>query len=172
VILGILALARCGDAVSLDARRRAAPAAVSGEYTWPVRAACLAVAFVFLAAGIAKWRHAGLAWASSDTFVHLLRMNHYHQPSDDPVLSWGLILSQYPRLCGVLAGGTMLLEVVYPLALVSRAASALLVPAAIGLLVAIRLLFGPTFEPLAISHVFWVPWQRVGERLRLIRSGT
>jgi hypothetical protein len=162
LILGILAVSYCGDAVSLDARRRAGnlPTA-SAEYTWPVRAICIAVACVFLGAGVAKLRHAGLFWVTSDTLLHTMLMNHYHQASTDPLVTWGLALAQYPLLCRVLAAATMLVEVAYPLALFSSVARWLLVPAGVGLLIGFRLLLGPSFEPLAICHVFWLPWDRL-----------
>jgi hypothetical protein len=61
LVLGVMMLARAGDAYSLDRRffaRGPAPAP-SGEYRWPVRAAWLLMSLVFCSAGFAKLRNGG-----------------------------------------------------------------------------------------------------------------
>ena len=71
LILSIMACSRCGDSWSAHrllsaSRRRAVERPVSGEYTWPIRLAQVMLSLVFFAAGVAKLRHAGLAWIASD----------------------------------------------------------------------------------------------------------
>ena len=167
LILGVLAVARSGDAVSLDAWRRGGrvPAAASAEYTWPVRTAWLVLAMVYLGAGISKLRHAGLAWVTSDTLRNTLLVNHYFQSVDQPLVSWGLVIAEYPGLCHVLAAGTVAIELGYPIALFVPALRLPLVAAGVGLLIAFRVVLGPAFLPLVICHVFWVPWERIVLRL-------
>ena len=64
IVMGILALSPCGDALSLDALvRRAATgkaADTGGQYRWPIQLVRLVFVTVFLAAGLAKLRQAGL----------------------------------------------------------------------------------------------------------------
>jgi hypothetical protein len=163
LVLGVMMLARAGDAYSLDRRffaRGPAPAP-SGEYRWPVRAAWLLMAFVFCSAGVAKLRHGGVAWVLSDNMANVLLQHAYPVASHEPLSALGPWLGRYPRLCSVMALLTVLTEVGYPLALVSRRARWLFPPAMCGLLVGIRLLMGPTFPQFVICHLFWVPWDRV-----------
>jgi hypothetical protein len=160
MILGVLAVARSGDAVALDAWRRK-PVAASAEYTWPVRTAWLVLALVFLGAGISKLRHAGLAWVTSDTMRNTLLVNHYYQSVDQPLVSWGLAIAEHPGLCHALAAGTMGIELAYPIALFVPALRLPLVAAGVGLLLGFRIVLGPSFISLVICHVFWVPWERL-----------
>ena len=53
------------------------------------------------------------------------------------------------------------IETLFPLALFSRRARVVLVPAGLVMLVGIRLLMGPTFEQFMMCYVFWVPWASV-----------
>ena len=67
VAMGVLACSRAGDAWSVDAMRDRRTTAPSGEYTWPLRAIWVAMALVFLAAGLAKLRFGGLRGSSRRT---------------------------------------------------------------------------------------------------------
>lgn len=168
-VLGILALSRCGDALSLDrllaqawssGERR--PAGRSGEYTWPVRTVWLTMALVFFAAGVSKLVNSGADWVLSDNLAIMLVQKVYY---DSPQTSWGLTLAQYPWLCRFLMGVTLVGELAYPLALVSRRARWLLVPSLVLIQVGIRLVLGPDFKAFLVSNVFWVPWERLGSRI-------
>jgi hypothetical protein len=166
VVLGIMAASRCGDGFSIDrllrARRGAPPAQPSGNYTWPVRAVWLMFALVFFAAGMSKLKHAGLEWVFSENMaVILMRAQYVHIP----LVSWGTYLAQYELLPRLMAASTVALEISYPLALFSRRARWVIVPAVFVMLVTIRLLMGPPFYPFLICHLFWVPWDRVGRAL-------
>ncbi len=171
--LGIMALARSGDAWSVDAvvaRRRGARtsgtriAAVSGEYRWPIRTAWVVMALAFFAAGASKVRYSGLAWVASDNLSITVLQNYYHRANADPLTSWGLYVVRHPGLARLLAAATLALELGFPLALVSRVARAILVPGAFAMLVGIRLAMGPSFEQFALCFVFWVPWGRLRGR--------
>ena len=168
LVLGILAFSRCGDAFSADrligrARRvdAARPPQASGEYTWPVRAVWLTFALIFFAAGVSKLRHSGLEWIFSENMASILIWAQYRM---DPLVSWGLYLAQHEWLYQSMAAATVVLEVGYPLALFSRRARWVIVPAMFCMLVGVRALMGPPFYPFLICHLFWVPWDRLGRR--------
>jgi hypothetical protein len=166
LLFAVLALSRCGDALSLDRllRRRdyvhgpVSEIPPSGEYTWPVRCAWLLFALIFFAAGYAKLRNGGIAWISSDNLALLLLRG---QREYDPLIGWGAYIAKYGWLCHVLATAVVALELSYPLALVSRRARALLVPSVFLLQVNIALLLGPRFYEFLICHLFWVPWDTI-----------
>ncbi len=174
-VLGIMALARCGDSWSVDrliavARRGRGSSAVrpvpSGEYAWPVRLVWALMALIFLGAGVSKLRHSGFDWIVSDNLAIML-LQHVYQPvaQADPLVSWSFAVARARWLCQLLAGATIVLEVGYPLALISRRARWVIVPGAFLMQVGIRLLMGPTFHQFLICNLFWVPWDGVGRWL-------
>ena len=167
LILGVLTLARTGDAFSLDRRLfgRGRSPEPSGEYRWPVRAAWLLMSLVFCSAGISKLRHGGSAWIFSDNMATVLLQHGYDVASHEPLSRVGLWLAQYPALCSVLAFVTVAVEAGYPLALFSRRARWIFPPAMCALLIGIRLTMGPTFPQFVLCHLFWVPWDRVAAGL-------
>jgi hypothetical protein len=163
---GALALSHAADAVSLDAwlarRTHRAPAAADpGEYTWPIRFVWVAMALIFFAAGISKWRHSGLAWVLSDNLALLLQRQQYHISDGEPWTNWGLWVARHSLLAKLMAGASISIETLFPLALFSRMARWVLVPAGLLFLIGIRTLMGPTFEQFMLCYIFWVPWERV-----------
>jgi hypothetical protein len=173
IVCGILAVSRAGDGCSVDAwlrARRSEPAAgASGEYSWPIRAIWVMTAVIFFSAGFAKLRHSGLTWVFSDHLAIVLVRHQYFVSDGEPLTSWGLAIAAYPWAPRLFAAVSLATEVLYPLALFSRRARLVLVPAGIAFLVGIRLLMGPTFEPFVICSVFWVPWSRVAAKVRAAR---
>lgn len=167
VLIGfILACSRAGDGFSIDAyRQRRETPAPSGEYTWPIRMAWVAIALVFFAAGVAKFRYGGLEWIWSNNMSILLMQSAYHTSDADPITGLGLWIAQRPWLASVLAGFSAVVEIAYPLALFNRTARWVLVPSAFMMLVGIRLLMGPTFGGFLVVNVFWVPWKALLERV-------
>lgn len=170
VVLGILAFARAGGALSMDSyiRRRLRgrePLEFSGEYRWPIRMVWLAMTWVFFAAGVSKLRHGGLEWLSAENF-RLILLSHYYQIDRDlPAL--GLYISEIAWLCSALATATVLLEVGAPMALVSRRARLVLVPGLLAFQIANSLLLGVHARlPFLPCYAFWIPW----DRLRSIRE--
>ena len=170
LVFGILAMSRAGDAWSIDAwrrSRRGAPTTLeSGEYTWPIRAIWVMTAVIFCSAGFSKLRHSGLQWVFSDNLAIVLIRHQYFVSDGEPLTSWGPAIAAHPWAPRLLAAISLATEVLYPLALFSRRARMVLVPAGIAFLVGIRLLMGPTFEPFVMCSVFWVPWTRVLAVLR------
>jgi hypothetical protein len=163
IALGVLALSRAGDAFSLDALRRHLPEPPpDAEYSWPLRAIQLTLTLAFLAAGISKLRHAGLDWVTADTLrLRLVQNDRTLVPSR----TLPIHLARYPLACNVLAAGTVGIELLYPLALVSRTGRALLVPASLLMLLGFAALFGPRFTTFGVLSAAWVPWGRVLRRL-------
>lgn len=161
--IGILAASRAGDAFSLDAlRRRGPPAPPDSAYGWPLRAIGLTLSLAFLAAGISKLRHGGLDWIVGDQLQRrLMGSGRVLTPSK----GFAEELARFPLLCKLVAAGTVLTELLYPLALVSRRARAVLVPASLLMLVGFAVFFGPRFTTFAVLSAAWVPWEAVAIRL-------
>jgi len=161
----ILACSRAADACSIDMLLRGhRPPTWSAEYTWPIRAIWVAVSLVFFAAGLAKLRYGGLAWITSSNMSILLTRAMYHVSDADPLTGAGLWIAAHHWLASAVAAAAVTTEVAFPAALISRRARLVLVPAAIGMLLAIRVLMGPTFGGFLIVNVFWVPWHALAAR--------
>lgn len=167
--LGLMALARIGDAFSLDRRLRrgggppGAPPAAGGEYTWPIRGVQVLMALVFLGAGVSKLRDGGLDWIFSDSMAITLIQANY-EITNGPLVPWGLHIAQSGWLTRLMALAAVVVEAGYPLALFSRRARWVLVPAVLAMQVAIRVIMGPRFVQFMICNVFWVPWSGVAAR--------
>jgi predicted DCC family thiol-disulfide oxidoreductase YuxK len=115
---------------------------------------------------VAKLWTSGIEWVLSDHMTLLLRRVQYHISDADPLVNWGSHIAELPWAPRLLAAGTIITETCYPLSLFSRRLRVPLVLGGIGLIVGIRMLMGPTFEQFLIVNVFWVPWDRVGVRVR------
>lgn len=166
-----LACSRAGDAYSLDAWRAGrTPPAPSGEYTWPIRAVWLSMSLVFFSAGVSKLRHGGIEWILSPNMANILARAVYHVSDADPLTPIGLWIASHHAIAETGAAFALVTELTFVAALVSARARAVVVPAAALLLVAIRVLMGPTFSGFLIANVFWVPWRAVGARLAAWRA--
>ncbi len=165
IAMGVLACSRAGDAMSVDARLAGRHRAPSGDYTWPVRTIWVAMALVFFAAGLAKLRYGGLAWIFSQNMSIVLTRAAYHVSDADPITGAGLWLASHPWLSHAVAAMTVVIELGFAIALFSRRARLVMVPAAFAMLVGIRVLMGPTFGGFLIANVFWVPWSVVSDAL-------
>jgi len=170
----ILAMSQAGDARSLDSMLRPShPRAprLGAEYTWPIRAMWMLTALVFFGAGTSKLRHSGIEWVLSDNLQLLLMRAYYHVSDGDPLTSLGLVIAQHPFAARVFAATALAIETLYIIALFSRRARPFIGAAGIALLVGIRTLMGPTFEPYLICALFCIPWHRAEALLqRLIAS--
>jgi len=167
---GALAISRAADAWSVDAwlasRRHGEPIVRpdDGEYTWPIRFVWVAMAMIFCSAGISKLRHSGLDWILSDNLALLLQRQQYHVSDGEPWTNWGLWVARHPWVARSMAASSVAIETLFPLALFSRRARRILVPAGLLFLVGIRALMGPTFEQFMLCYVFWIPWRTVLSR--------
>ncbi len=166
IVMGILALAPCGDALSLDALiRRAATgktANTGGQYRWPVQLVRLVFVTVFLAAGLAKLRQAGLEWILSDTLRNYFLENQYVFRSEGAA-AWGHLLADWlivrPDLCRVLAVVVLAVELSAPAALFSRHARRWLIPLLFLFQVGNALLLYQDFFFAYLGlYLFWISW--------------
>jgi len=168
-VCAILALARSGDALSLDRALRArgaAASAPSGEYTWPLRMVWVLMALLFFGAGASKLRASGLDWVLSDHLAIVLVQGHYHVNDVVPATTFGLGLARHRWVCRALAATVLGAELAYPLALVSRSARRVIVPGVLLMQIGIRILLGPSFGTWMLCNVFWVPWDALLARRR------
>jgi hypothetical protein len=171
--LGFFALAHGGAAFSIDSviRRRfqrKPPPAPSGEYRWPVRAVWLTMALVFFAAGMAKVIKGGPAWVFSQ-HMEISLVQRFYDPNP-PDLRLGLWVAQHPWAARAVAGGSLLGELLFPLALFSLRARRILPPLLLAMQLGIGLLMNVWFWPFMFCYLFWVPWDRILAR-RALQSG-
>lgn len=109
--------ARTADAWSLDARAgRSTGGAVPapGGYGWPVRTAMVVVAGAYFFAGLAKLLHAGPGWALGGNLRWVLYAASDAQAAPNQA---ALFVADRPWLAQLLAAGTLLLELAFPLVL-------------------------------------------------------
>lgn len=171
IVMGILALAPCGDGLSLDAlfRRiiRGEAAGTGGQYRWPIQLVRLVFVTVFLAAGLAKLRQAGLEWILSDTLRNYFLENQYVFRSEG-ARGWGHLLADWlivrPGWCRVLAAVVLAVELSVPAALFSRRTRRWLIPLLFLFQVGNALLLYQDFFFAYLGlYLFWIPWGEVRE---------
>ena len=166
---GILALSRCGDAVSVDAlirRKRGLPdPEPSGEYRWPVRMTWVLMACIFFNAGMAKIiRGPGSAWVFSENFAIILTQRRYM--TSLPPLDWGMFFAKYPLIYKAAAAGAILGELFMFLALLHRWPRMVLPWMLLSMQIGIGLFMRVWFHPYMIVYLFWIPWDAVFAKLR------
>lgn len=129
-------------------------------FHWPIAIGQVLVACIWFSAGLAKLRYTGWRWGWSDQLrvivqTHLLDYR-LEAPRNPCVALW---LCRHPSVCRLLGTGSLLLELLFPLTLVSSSATLLIVPASIALVIGIRITLGqPVFVSVALlSVLFWFP---------------
>jgi hypothetical protein len=179
LVMLVLALARCGDAWSIDrwlaerrARRDGAAAPTmrdSGEYRWPIQLVRFTMALVFFAAGIAKLRFAGIAWFDPRNMAAILIQPHY--AIDRSPTALGLLLAASPTATALLAAATVLAEMSAPLALLGGPSAALIVGTLFAMQLGSALLLGVHASfPFLGCYAFWIPWRSAAERFGRVRT--
>ena len=169
-VMGIFAISRCGDALSLDRllRRRLGrgaalgPPAPSGEYRWPIRLAWCLMSVIFFAAGATKLMTSGASWVFSDNFAILLAQRHY---TNTPIVDWGLQIAGMKWAAWTLAAGAILTELLFPLALFDRRARVLFPAAMFFMQIGIGVFMEVWFGPFMYTYVMWVPWAAIAHRM-------
>jgi hypothetical protein len=167
ILLFVFWIARSTDALSLDAlirrRRDKPPPSPSGEYTWPFATGRVLLALAFFTAGAAKLRHGGVDWITTDNLRWLFIGQQY---THAPPLHWAASLADFPWLCRLVAGGTVAVELSYPLALFVARLRPWLVWVAIALQLAIHLFMGINYLAFLVANILWVDWPALGRVLR------
>jgi hypothetical protein len=166
MILCLMPFSRAGMVCSVDAflRARLRPEAAppprrSGEYTWPIRAACVCLVLLYFSAGMAKLITSGVAWVTSDNLEIVLLRTHYGR--ERPPIDLGLTLARHPPLARAAAAVTLALEVLSPLAFVHRWAFYAIGVGLAGLQVGIWLVMGIAFRTgIYLFILMWPPWGR------------
>jgi len=124
-----------------------------------VRAVWLTMALVFFAAGMAKAIKGGPAWVFSQ-HMEISLVQRFYDPNP-PDLRLGLWVAQHPWMARAVAGGSLLGEVLFPLALFSLRARRILPPLLLAMQIGIGLLMNVWFWPFMFCYLFWVPWDRI-----------
>lgn len=166
ITLGILALSRCGDAISLDKlrrdwgnRRRLTSPPPHWEYGWPIRLVWALMGTVFGAAAYSKLLGDPWSWVASD-YMQLLCLAHTYPGMSDsaPLARLTLLLAGSAALCKITAAASLLAETAMPLAVFSGTVRMLVPPALFMMQGSIFLFLGIDFTPFMASYVFWAPW--------------
>jgi hypothetical protein len=124
-MLFLLLLSRCGALRSVDARRNATPRVVQEwQASWPIKAMQVYCVSFYFWAGVAKLRMSGLAWVDGRTIQDLLigrsllwGATESGEPAFNPLPYW---VAQHETLCLMLAVGTLIMELGFPLLLLFR----------------------------------------------------
>lgn len=128
-VLLFFTLSRCGEVMSLDARRSGMPAPLAEwEASWPVRASQVYIASFYFWSGLAKLRMSGLDWIHGGEriqFLLLARATRFGlgedgEPSGSALALW---LGQFPTLLEAAMIGTLAFELGFPAVLVVRRAA-------------------------------------------------
>jgi hypothetical protein len=134
-------------------------ATASPEYRWPVALVQLLFSFSYLFPTLAKLRFSGPDWFSGDN-IHYYALGNY-TVTGAPL---ALALAARPLLCGAVALGTLLLEALSPLVVVSPRFALAFVPAALLFHLGIVLGIGYFFPSLPLLLLL-LPWDVLGRRM-------
>jgi len=179
--LCLLVLLACGNAASdgwavraplrriqaepgRDMPLHAGPTPRGARYGWPIRTAMVTIALSVFFAGLQKLRYSGLAWVTSDNLRWIL-----YASSDGSLHPNGmaLFIADRPWLSHLCAAGTLLLEIGFPLVLVSTRARWLFIPGLVAMHEVIRLAIGLDYSMQGLTLlVVFVDWPGVVSWLR------
>jgi hypothetical protein len=131
----------------------------SWENRWPFALVQLLFAFSYFFPTLAKLRFSGPGWYTADNI-------HYYALGNATVTGapLALALAARPLLCGAVAAGTLLLETLAPLVVVSPRLALAFVPAALVFHLGILLTIGYFFPSLPLLLLL-LPWDALGRRL-------
>ena len=172
LLLGILAVSRCADALSVDRAlrsRREMPsnrevrAAPSAQYNWPVRLGQALFLLVFFAAGYAKLRNSGPAWMSASNMRSIWLGELF---THTPPTALGSFLAQSAWLCQFAAVATVIVELSALPALFARRFRVFALVGLFALQTLIALMLGVYFTPHLAGYALFLPWERYYTMLR------
>jgi hypothetical protein len=178
LLLSILALSRCVDALSVDRALRSnremrsnrevrsgreVRTGVSSLYRWPVRLAQTLFLLVFFAAGCAKLRNSGLAWMTATNMRSIWLGGLF---THTPPTGLGSFLAQSTWLSQFAAVATVIVELSALPALFVRRLRVLTLVGLLGLQAFIALILGVYFTPHLVGYALFLPWERYYTKLR------
>jgi hypothetical protein len=132
--------------------------APSPEYRWPFALAQLLFAFGYFFPTLAKLRYSGIGWYTADNIRHYALGNL--AVTGAPLAAW---VAERPLVCGAIALGTLLLEGLSPLVVLSPAVAMAFIPAALVFHVGIVFVIGYFFPSLPLLLLL-LDWDRIGRR--------
>lgn len=156
----LLAASPCGDALSVDAWRRArrhpgmAPPAADIAYGLPLRLAWVLIGCIFFFPGLWKLRTAGLSWIFSDNLRNQLYWKWLQAGGTLPALR----IDRVPGLCQALAAAVVGFELTFPLLVFWRLARPFAVAAALLFHGGTQLFMGIDFSSLWPCYVVFFDW--------------
>ena len=163
----VLGITRSADVWSMDARRRAPPAA-SERYGWPLKLMSYIVVLAYVLAGVAKMRNAGMDWLWGDELRNHIAMDNarkallgdIYSPLATPLLQLG-------DMFRVLACVTVVAELAAPVALIGPRVAGVWVAVVMGFHWGVLALMMITFpyQMLGVAFLPFFPVERVGRRL-------
>jgi hypothetical protein len=161
---GVLALVPAADAVSLDARAGRAARGDGIRYGWPVRLLALVCISGYVLAGVAKLQNSGFAYFGGETLRNYVAFDNVRKIElgslPGPLGPW---LLPHVGVFRALAIGSLLLELLAPLALFHRRAGHLWAGAAWSFHIGVLALMGIAFlYPLsAVAFAPFFPVERL-----------
>jgi len=156
LLMGILAISHCADALSVDrALRGGAPRPPSTEYAWPLRLAQTLFLLVFCAAGCSKLRNGGLAWMTAANMRDIWLGELF---THTPPTRLGALLAQQTWLCQFGAVATVALELSALPALFWRHLRVLTLAGLFVLQCLIAVMLGVYFTPHLVGYALFLPW--------------
>lgn len=120
MVLQVLALGLgpAADAWSLDARRTESQPSPSGRYGWPLRLCAAIAVLAYFMAGVAKLRHTGAAWVTTDFLRNYVAYDALRKKELGSFYSpLGAALAAHPSLWKPLAAVSLTAELGAPIAL-------------------------------------------------------
>lgn len=156
----VIAFSRCGDALSLDARRSGRASEPSPEYGWPLQLGRLVFGLFMFSAGLSKLLEGWLP-PNADHFAYLFARSHALAEAkavELPALT--LFLARHAQLAAGLGALALLLELAAPVAVFAKGAVRLvIVGGLLGMQLVNAFVLGIHRDlPWLAGYAFFVPW--------------
>ena len=140
LVLLTLAVAPCGDALSLTKPRRTSP----DDYGWSLRLVQFHLATIYLLAGLSKLRRVGFHWIDAENQRRWLLVFN-QEPQVHVFRSAGPFIASHPTLCWTMGITALLLDLGFVVAVFSKRSRWVIVPLAaaghLGILFAMNIFF-------------------------------
>lgn len=130
----------------------------SPEHRWPFALVQLLFAFSYFFPALAKLRFSGVGWFTAENIRYYAVGNS--MVTGAPLALW---VSERPLLCGAIALGTLALEGLSPLVVLSPTAAMAFIPAALAFHIGIILVIGYFFPSLPLLLLL-LDWDGIGRR--------